>query len=261
MTPLIKEIRQIAEKTAAYQMKEFRKFPTGYGSEKDQKEYVSEIDVNSEEIIKEGLSRLLPEAGFFGEESGRTGSRETYWIVDPLDGTTNYLSGIDHFSVSIALYTENSLKAGLVLKSSTNDAYYAEKGHGAFHNDKKLKPIETMKPSSSLICTGFPYRSPDLRQNFYQCCDQVLSFSRGLRRTGSAALDIAMLAAGYFQGFWESDLQAYDAAAALAILEENGGKWSSTNHGEYTLGETRLFVAGWDETFTRLHDAVTECYS
>jgi len=254
------EIKELLMEVGVYQMEHFRKIPNSYGDEKVQNEFVSEIDINSEVKLKKGLNKILPEAGFYGEESGWSGSKETYWIVDPLDGTTNYLSGINQFSISIALMCNNQIISGNIYQPATKDLFHSFKGKGAYHNDKKISCPKS-KLKTALIGTGFPYRSPDMRQNFFATCDDILNHTRGIRRFGSAALDVAYTAAGYLQGFWETDLQPYDIAAALLMLEEAGGAFNSVDMQKFDIFNDRLFICGSSGLINELTQIVSKNYS
>lgn len=242
---LLKQVQRLAEQVGRYQMKNFRTKPPGSGNEKLAREFVSEVDTTSEEMLIDGLSRLLPDAGFHGEETGERGSRAYRWIIDPLDGTTNFLSGLDQFSISIALYQESDCLLGLVIRPASGEIFSACKGDGLHHNGCPMdKPDKHLPLASALLGTGFPYRSPDLADRFFGCARDVLYKSRGLRRFGSAALDLSYVAAGFLQGFWESDLQPYDVAAALLFLEEAGCVTTNERGEPYRMGNDRILVTG-----------------
>ena len=223
MTPqTMVKIEAIAKEVAAFQLKHFHTIDAGGGDVKASMEFVSFVDVESEKIIKKGLMAIDDSLGFYGEETGRTGNGELEWVVDPLDGTTNFLSGINHFSISIALVSKGEVLMGLIMKPSSNEIFTAIKGQGAYLNGERLANKPTLDPSRALIATGFPYRSIDLEDQFYACTKEVLRMGRGVRRMGSAALDLAYLSAGYLQGYWEQDLQPYDIAAGMLLLTEVG---------------------------------------
>lgn len=252
-----KQVQQVA----TYQMENFRKLPPGSGTTKIAREYVSEVDLTSERMLIDGLAKLLPEAGFHGEESGRKGQFPCRWIIDPLDGTTNYLSGLEQFSISVALYNENRCELGVVLRPASQEIFSASRGHGLLHNGVTAKPLMTDLPlSAALIGTGFPYRSPDLATPFFTCAREVLYASRGLRRFGSAALDLCYVATGQLQGFWESDLQPYDVAAGLLFLEESGCLTSNEKGLPYRLEEDRVLVCAPGQTHHELLTIVDRHY-
>ena len=241
---VITKVQKICQQAGAFQRSHFRAQAPGMGEEKDAKQFVSWIDVESENMLKEGLHAICPEAGFYGEEGERQRNYELEWIVDPLDGTTNYLSGFDQFTISVALVKEGESQLGVVYRPTTDEYFMAVRGQGARHNDKVLAQQAEHHLSQALISTGFPYRSEDLVDNFFACAKDVLRASRGIRRTGSAALDFAYIAAGYLQGFWEPDLQPYDIAAGLLMLSETGCRYSTLKQKPYNLFEDRVIIVG-----------------
>jgi len=256
----IERMCAICREAGRFQMQHFRSHPPGSGDEKTDKEYVSWIDVESERIVQEGLYAICPDAGFYGEETGQSGNRDVYWIVDPLDGTSNYLSGTDFFSISIALIVDGIPELGVIHKPTTGDFFTAIRGQGARHNDCAVVPPKPLDIARALIGTGFPYRSPDLIETFFGCVKDVLRHSRGIRRFGSAALDLAYVAAGYLQGFWESELQPYDIAAALVILAETGCACENERGEPYDMFHDRIFVTAIPGVFDRLSKIVQQHY-
>jgi len=242
-------------------MKYFRSMPEGADSVKAVREIVSFVDVESEKILQDGLLPLVEGAGFFGEESGQSGSQDLVWIVDPLDGTTNYLSGMEQFAISVALVEKGKPILGVVYKPYADDIYTCIKGQGVLFNGKKVKPAQSeMEASDALFMTGFPYRSPDMVESFLKAAPQVMVLGRGIRRFGSAAIDIACLSVGWVQGFWETELQPYDVAAALLMAEENG--IVVTNHrGEaFDMYKDRILVAGLPKVHKSLLAVIRDAY-
>lgn len=263
---MIAAMERAAREAAAFQLSEFRSRGPGWGDAKAAKDFVSFVDVESERIIRRHLDAALPGAAFYGEETERTVGPGATWIVDPLDGTTNYLSGFDHWSVSIALRdgkTEegSEFAAGLVLKPATGEIFTAERGRGALRNGVALPRAARLEPKGALIATGTPYRSPETAEAFFGTVRRVMACCRDLRRTGSAALDLAYLAAGYFQGFWEIDLQPYDVAAGLLLLSETGHEYRNFRGEEYGLFRDRGFVCGRPGVMETLVDAVRAEYA
>ncbi len=243
--PLLQQVVALVTEVGRYQLEKFRALPPGGGDEKLAREFVSEVDLRSETRLIEALAPLVPKAGFFGEETGQRGSRDLQWIIDPLDGTTNYLSGLDHFCISVSLVVVGTPVLGVVYRPASGELFTALRGKGLRRNGLELPPlVHDLTLSQALVGTGFPYRSPDLADAFFPCCRQVLYQSRGIRRFGSAALDLSYLAAGYLQGFWESDLQPYDVAAALLFLSERGCRISNENAEPFDLSRDRILVAG-----------------
>ncbi len=258
---LLHLIKMLQKEVGDYQLRHFRKLPPGRGEEKEKKEFVSQIDITSEIKLKEKLTKLLPAAGFLGEETGRDGTtKEVYWVVDPIDGTTNYLSGMDQFSISIALVENDKPTLGCVYRPASSEYFSAIKGKGAWHQNKKLQNHEKISLKYSLIGTGFPYRSPQVQDNFFSCAKEVLNHSRGIRRFGSAALDICYVACGYLQGFWETNLQPYDVCGALVLLEETGCAYAAFNRDEYDFSQDESFITGLPLVYDELKKIVDRHY-
>lgn len=244
-----------------FQLQHFRTMPAGYGDQKDVREMVSFVDVESEKILEKALMPLVDGAGFYGEESGQSGSMDLTWVVDPLDGTTNYLSGIDHFSVSVALVKEGRPILGVVYKPTNGDLWSCVKGEGLFYKGDKIQQVsQTLDSSQALFVTGFPYRSPDVFNNFFDCAGKVLTSGRGMRRTGSAALDVCHVACGWYQGFWESDLQPYDIAAGMLFMEENGCNVTNELGEPYDMFKNRMMVAALPKVHSELLSIVQDSY-
>jgi len=219
---MLGSVKRLLETVGAYQKKLFRSGKPGGGGEKSAREFVSGVDIESESRIREGLNGIFREASFFGEETEQTFGERYTWIVDPIDGTVNYLSGFDVWSISVALFEGRKPILGAVYKPYTGEFFHAIRGKGAFHGEKPLHRAETLILKDSLIATAFPYRSRDTADDFFRSAQDVLYKCRGIRRIGSAALDLSYVASGYFQGYWEVDLKPYDVAAALLMLEETG---------------------------------------
>lgn len=259
---LLHQVVKLTKQVADYQLGKFRSLPPGSGDEKMVREMVSEVDLNSEQMLMDDLSKLLPEAGFHGEETGQSGNTDCRWIIDPLDGTTNYLSGLDQFSISVALYTAEECQLGVVLRPASQEIFSACRGTGLLHNGNAAPSAPANLPlSAALLGTGFPYRSPDLADNFFSCAREALYKSRGLRRFGSAALDLSYVAAGFLQGFWESDLQPYDVAAALLFLQEAGCQVSNEWGENYRMGIDRILVCAPEQVYQELLPIVSRYYS
>jgi len=259
---LVAAVKQLVSQVGRYQLQQFRQLPPGAGDEKLKREFVSEIDVNSEQQLIEGLSRLVPNAGFYGEETGKQGNQQQVWIIDPLDGTTNYLSGLDQFSISVALVENNKTVLGVVYKPASSEFFSASKNQSFQHNDVTPSIVSSeLQLGQALIGTGFPYRSPDLSKAFFPAAESILYASRGIRRFGSAALDLSYLAAGYLQGFWESDLQPYDVAATLLFLEIRGCQVTNEQGQPFDMFSDRIMVAGWPGVHKDLLTLVSREYS
>lgn len=252
---------EVVKEAGVFQMKHFRSMPASAHDSKDIREMVSFVDVESEKILKAGLMPLIPEAGFYGEESGKSGSQTYCWVVDPLDGTTNYLSGMDQFVVSAALVKDGVTQLGIILKPANGELFYAVEGGGLYHNGQKLPEVSrTLSSKDALYVTGFPYRSEDVFEAFFKCAAEVLLEGRGLRRFGSAAMDLCMVAAGWMQGFWESDLQAYDIACGMLFLRETGCVVTNEKGEPYDIFKDRMMVAALPGVHSRLLEIVYKHY-
>jgi len=187
--------------------------------------FVTAADRKAEEILREELAKARPGYGFLGEEGGRTeGADSTHlWIVDPLDGTTNFLHSIPHFAVSIALEREDAIVAGLVYNPANEEMFLAERGKGAFLNDTRLRVAGRRRLADSVITCGLPHFGRgdlDLSRKELGAVQEKVA---GLRRFGSAALDLAWVAAGRFDGYWERNLSPWDMAAGILLVREAGG--------------------------------------
>jgi myo-inositol-1(or 4)-monophosphatase len=195
-------------------------------SRKGPADFVSAADLKAEKTIREELQHARPRFGFLMEESGASPGEDEArrWIVDPLDGTANFLHGIPHFAISIAMEQEGEIVAGVVLNPVTNELYWAEKGGGAFLNDRRIRVSARSALADSLIGTGIPFLGSRAEKPAYmRDMAVIMPQVAGIRRMGSAALDLAYVAAGRFDGFWESGMNAWDIAAGVLLVTEAGG--------------------------------------
>ena len=196
--------------------------------------FVTAADRKAEEILKEELAKARPGYGFIGEESGKhEGSDATHlWIVDPLDGTTNFLHGIPQFAISVALEREGAIVAGLIYNPATDEMFLAERGKGAFLNDKRLRVAGRRRLADSVVACGLPHLGRGDLELSRRELTAVQEKVAGLRRFGSAALDLAWIAAGRFDGYWERGLSSWDMAAGILLVREAGGYVTDTDGGE-----------------------------
>ncbi len=187
--------------------------------------FVSIADTKAEDIIFRELNKARPEYGFLMEESGVTDGADTThrWIVDPLDGTTNFLHSNPMFAVSIGLEREGQMVAGVIYNPASDQLFTAEKGKGAYMNDRRLRVAARKTLADALLTTGIPHRGRDGHPRFLKEMEAVMKEVAGIRRTGSAALDLAFVAAGRFDGYWERNLKPWDMAAGIVIVREAGG--------------------------------------
>lgn len=194
-------------------------------SRKGPGDFVTKADIRAEDVLFAELTKARPGYGFLGEERGFIeGTDRTHrWIVDPIDGTTNFMHAIAHFAISIALEREGQLIAGVIYNPITNDLYLAEKGRGAFQNDRRLRVAARTSMEEAIFATGIPFMNrPDTAQSLKDIA-QVTTRSAGIRRFGAASLDLAFVAAGRFDGFWERNLKPWDIAAGALLVREAGG--------------------------------------
>jgi myo-inositol-1(or 4)-monophosphatase len=207
--------------------------------------FVSAADHRAEQILHSELSRARPGYGLTMEERGEVeGADRTHrWIVDPLDGTTNFLHGIPIFAISIALEREGELVAALIYNPVNGDTFTAEKGKGAFLNDRRIRVSARRELADCVIVTGIPHRGKPNHTRFLQEASVVMEKVAGVRRTGSAATDLAWTAAGRFDAFWEHDLNQWDVAAGILLVREAGGYVSDADGGQAML-EKGSIVAG-----------------
>jgi myo-inositol-1(or 4)-monophosphatase len=195
---------------------------------------VTKADKESEKKIIEILTKKFPDHSILSEEYGEIKKNSDFkWIIDPLDGTTNFANKLPIFSVSIALYRQKKPVAGVVFNPRTNELYSAESGLGAFLNDKKLKVSNTPQINDSLIVTGFPYNFKEITDELSQRFFNILKVSRGIRRLGSASLDLCYVASGIFEGFFEQNLKPWDTAAGIIIAKEAGAKITDFKNKEF----------------------------
>lgn len=199
--------------------------------------YVSQADKKAEEIVKAELMRARPDYGFLGEEGGASEGNDPQhrWIVDPLDGTTNFLHGIPFFAVSIALERQGQLVAGVIYNPAMDELYTAEKGGGAFMNDRRLRVAARIKLTDCVIATGVPHLGHGHHGKYLVQLRNIMGEVSGIRRSGSAALDLAYVAAGRYDGFWEEGLHAWDVAAGMIMIREAGGFSSDIKGGQNQL--------------------------
>ena len=187
-------------------------------------DFVSEVDHAAERTIIEILQNAYPDHGFIGEESGNQNvDAENVWIIDPLDGTTNFLHGFPQYCVSIALQQQGQLTQAVVYDPNRNDLFTATRGGGAYLNDKRIRVSHRTKLQDSLIATGFPFRDFAHLDTYLAMFKDMLKKTSGVRRPGSAALDLAYVAAGWADGYWEIGLKSWDLAAGALLVHEAGG--------------------------------------
>ncbi|MEO7852486.1 MAG: inositol monophosphatase family protein, partial [Rubrivivax sp.] len=189
-------------------------------------DFVTEVDLAAEGVIIDTLLEAYPGHGILAEESGRArGAKDSeyVWIIDPLDGTTNFIHGLPTYAVSIALSVRNQVQQAVVYDPARNDLFFASKGRGAYLNDRRLRVSKRVRLAESLLGTGFPFRTGDDFKRYMAMLETVMPRCAGLRRPGAAALDLCYVAAGWYDGFFETGLSPWDMAAGSLMVTEAGG--------------------------------------
>jgi myo-inositol-1(or 4)-monophosphatase len=221
---------------------------------KSPNDFVTEVDQAAEAAIIEILLTAYPGHGILAEESGRAhGAKDSdyVWIIDPLDGTTNFIHGLPVYAVSIGLAFRGQLQQAVVYDPSRNDMFYASKGRGAFLNDKRLRVSKRTRLAEALVGTGFPFRKGDNFKRYLKMFEAVMQSCAGLRRPGAAALDLCYVAAGWYDGFFETGLNPWDIAAGSLVITEAGGLVGNfTGEADYLY--QREVVAGNPKIYAQL---------
>jgi myo-inositol-1(or 4)-monophosphatase len=207
--------------------------------EKSLNSLVTYVDKTAEKQLVEGLSKLIPESGFITEEETIQKKGETWnWIIDPLDGTTNFIHGLPCYCISIGLLRNNKLVLGVINELNLKETFYAWENSKAYLNGKEIKVSKTALLKDSLLATGFPYYDYGKMDEYMELFKDLMQTSRGLRRLGSAAVDLAYVACGRFEGFYEYGLNPWDVAAGAFIIQQAGGKVTDFKGGDdYLFGE------------------------
>ncbi|MFC3126296.1 inositol monophosphatase family protein [Pseudoroseomonas globiformis] len=230
LSPALNVVVAAAQKAGRRLLRDFGEVEQLQVSMKGPGDFVSQADLRAEETLRNDLGRARPNFAFLGEEGGESGSPdwEWRWVVDPLDGTTNFLHGIPHWCVSVGIEKrtgENSgeIVAGVVYNPAADELFWAEKGMGAFLNDRRLRVSGRRDMLSAVFATGIPFAKVQRKAEFSATLARLMPQVAGVRRMGSAALDLCWTAAGRYDGYWELGLAQHDMAAGLIILREAGG--------------------------------------
>lgn len=244
-----------AEKAAKGLLRDFGEVEHLQVSRKGPSDFVSNADMKAEKIIFEELKKARPKFGFIMEETGRIEAEdgEHYWIVDPLDGTTNFLHGLPHWAVAIALERKGEILAGLVYDPVKDEKFWAEKGVGAFVNARRLRVSARNKLEDAVIATGIPARGYGEHKQFLTEVETVMGSVASVRRWGAASLDLAYVAAGRYDGFWERGLNAWDVAGGMLMIREAGGYVSEVNGGKNPIVNKTILAAN-----EKLHGALVK---
>lgn len=240
---IVTQVIELSKQVGAFIKQERSTFNPDAIEYKGLNDMVSYVDKTAEEKIVAGLEKILPEAGFITEEKTKNKIGERYnWIIDPLDGTTNFIHGLPLFSVSIALQEYGELVAGVVYEINLDECFYAWKGAPAYLNGKEIKVSNCPTISNSLIATGFPYYDFEKQSQYIELFTYLMKNCHGLRRLGSAAVDLAYTACGRFDSYYEYNLNAWDCAAGIVIVRQAGGEVVNFKGGDEVL-DTRELLA------------------
>ncbi|MDH5366628.1 MAG: inositol monophosphatase [Cyclobacteriaceae bacterium] len=224
MNNLLNQVVSLSKEVGEFIRQESLVFDTSKIQKKGFNDLVSYVDKEAEQQLVKGLKALLPKAGFIAEEGTSNHQEEEYnWIVDPLDGTTNFTHGLPVYAISIALMKKQEIVLGVVFEINRQECFYSLKGEKAFCNEQEIKISQISKLEDSLLATGFPYYNFDEMDKYLKILNQFMQTTHGLRRMGSAAVDLAYVACGRFEGFFEYNLNSWDVAAGAFIVQQAGG--------------------------------------
>lgn len=255
---LCTDAKQLIIKTGNYLKEERKNFQEDRIETKGKSDYVTYLDKESERRLVEGLSELLPEAGFIAEEGTSDKKGDTYnWIIDPIDGTTNFIHGLTPHSISVALMRDDTLVLGIIHEISNSETFYAWEDGKAYLNGNVISVSKHAKHNEALVATGFPFTNFTQRDKFLNAFLFFMENTQGIRRLGSAAIDLAYVACGRFEAFWEYGLHPWDIAAGAFIIQQAGGKLC-----DFNLGDDYLFsgnvVASNSNYFKDFSEAVNK---
>lgn len=238
------QLLALTNKVKDYILKEAAGFSTDNIEKKGKNDLVSYVDKTAEKMLVEGCRDILPEAGFIAEEGTSNAKGERYnWIIDPVDGTTNFIHGVPVFAISVALQDGDDLIMGVVHELNLDECFYAIKGKGAFLNDSPIHVSKVNDLSESLIATGFPYQNFEKMDEYLEIMKYIMQNTHGLRRLGSAAVDLVYVACGRFEAFFEYNLKPWDIAAGALIVKEAGGKVTDFSNGNKFLFRGDIIAA------------------
>ncbi|MFO7824713.1 MAG: inositol monophosphatase family protein [Cyclobacterium sp.] len=253
---ITQQVADLARKAGAFIREEGKNFNRERVKQKGFNDLVSYVDKGAEELIVKGLSEILPEAGFITEEGTKANAgRELTWIVDPLDGTTNFVHGIPMYAVSIALATATEILVGVVYEINLDECFEAHKGAASTRNGELIHVSQSSLLADSLLATGFPYDGAGKTDKYLDLLKFFLQNSHGLRRLGSAAVDLCYVACGRVEGYLEYNLQSYDVAAGTLIVQQAGGKVTDFKGGnDFIFGGQILASNG--KVHSEIQDAI-----
>ena len=259
---LLTVMDRAARKAGAKLRRDFSEVQHLQVSRKGPADFVSKADQRAERTLYDELLHARPDWGFLLEEAGEIPGdpNKPRWIIDPLDGTSNFLHGLPHFAISIAVeeplaYGKREITSGLVYQPLTDESFWAEKGRGAWLQDQRLRVSARRDLTEALIATGIPFHGQGDFARWSRILGAVAPQVAGIRRYGAASLDLAWVAAGRFDGYWEADLQPWDVAAGMLLVREAGGFVTDFRGGDKAM-ERSEFLAGNDAMHSKLHQLV-----
>ncbi len=232
-----------ARAAANYIVRASRRLDNLQIAEKGPNDFVSEVDRQAEELIIETIQKAYPDHAILAEERGAQGEHEYQWIIDPLDGTTNFLHGFPCYSVSIAVQLNGRLEHGVIYDPNMDELFCASRGDGASMNNRRIRVSRRENLQGALLATGFPFRDTENLDQYMRSLNALIKKTSGIRRPGSAALDLAYVAAGRVDGFWEFNLRPWDIAAGVLLVQEAGGLVTDM-HGGHDFMQSGDIVAG-----------------
>lgn len=258
---LCKQVCELTLEVGKFIRTERKTFSQSAIEYKGNNDMVSYVDKTAEKKLVDGLTLLLPEAGFITEENTSQATGPAYtWIIDPLDGTTNFIHGVPCYCISIALMRNNELIIGVIYEINHDESFYAFENGGAFLNGTKISVSGTDKLKQSLMATGFPYSNYSRMKEYMDVFDHLMHNTHGLRRLGSAAVDLAYVACGRFEGFYEYGLNSWDVAAGALIVKEAGGKVTDFSGGNnFVFGKE--IIATNENVFEEMLGIIKEKFS
>ncbi len=261
-SPKMNIIHKACVKASKSLIRDFGEIEKLQVSSKGPGDFVSAADKKSEKIIIEELSKAHPDYGILSEESGEINknNKENRWIIDPIDGTSNFLNGIPQFAISVAYEEKGKVICGMIFDPIKNEMFFAEKGAGAFLNNSRIRVSNKKKLKESMLVTGGPRRSSKKRESIFKEYNNISNIvDIPIRKFGSAALDLANVASGRFDGFWQWELSYWDIAAGLIILEESGGFVDFLEKDEKVLAKKNI-IATNSKIHQELKDALEKKY-
>ncbi len=257
LSSITKSAREVVEQSVRFIRQQSLSFDLSSVHKKGYNDLVSFVDKESEAMLVDGLGKLIPECGFITEEETASGYEKRYrWIIDPLDGTTNFVHGVPCYAVSVALADGDDIVLGIVHEVNQDECFWSHQGVGAFLNENPIVVSACESMSESLVATGFPYTDFSRMESYMGIFHHCMRNTHGIRRPGSASVDLAWLAAGRFDVFYEYGLHAWDVAAGAFIVKQAGGKVT-----DFTGGDNFIFGKEIIASNGKLHDAFSAVVS